>query len=289
MVRHQERRAHYGHDLVAARALRVHRAARDAFEVRQWRLAVGAGTEPRVHHGPRRQPYPRTFAAATRRLARRTGAAAGVSCVRPVGQAKGSHGPMRFFTCDDGPEARSSPSASPGLLSRSPHGPRRPVPRRRGHATTFPRLSLSRSHRRRLEGKQATGLPSRRRQEEPTRSWAALMVVASLAVIACACGHNVHVRFNNGRTAVHVNHGPRNQGVHQDSLGAGSCAISSSGSGSSRSASRIPFTPCGPPLPTGTASGCRSAPGRWWSSCSPRRPPPGSAGSGAAARSAPSP
>ncbi len=28
-------------------------------------------------------------------------------------------------------------------------------------------LSLSRSHRRRLEGKQATGLPSRRRQEEP--------------------------------------------------------------------------------------------------------------------------
>ena len=24
--------------------------------------------------------------------------------MRPVGQAKGSHGPMRFFTCDDGPE-----------------------------------------------------------------------------------------------------------------------------------------------------------------------------------------
>src|SRR5213592_3857059 len=43
MVRHQERRAHYGHDLVAARALRVHRAARDAFEVRQWRLQWGQG------------------------------------------------------------------------------------------------------------------------------------------------------------------------------------------------------------------------------------------------------
>ena len=50
-----------------------------------------------------------------------------------------------------------------------------------------------------------------------------------------------------------------------------------------------PSMPDRPPSPTGTASGGRSAPGRWSSSCSPRRSPPASAGSGAAARSAPSP
>jgi len=33
----------------------------------------------------------------------------------------------------------------------------------------------------------------------------ALIVVASVAVIATSgCGHSVHVRFNNGRTRVHV-------------------------------------------------------------------------------------
>src|SRR5439155_466200 len=48
-------------------------------------------------------------------------------------------------------------------------------------------------------------------------------------------------------------------------------------------------TSSGRPPPGAAPSGCRSAPGRWWSSCSPRRPPPGSVGSGAAARSAPWP
>jgi hypothetical protein len=71
--------------------------------------------------------------------------------------------------------------------------------------------------------------------------------------------------------------------------GVGACAITSSRSGSSRSARRIRLCRTVPPSPTGTASGGRSAPGRWSSSCSPRRSPPAFAGSGAAARSAPSP
>jgi hypothetical protein len=51
MVRHQERRARNGHDLVAARTRRVELTARSALEVRERRLTVWAGTEPRIRHG----------------------------------------------------------------------------------------------------------------------------------------------------------------------------------------------------------------------------------------------
>src|SRR5207249_2050043 len=51
MVRHQERRARHRHDLVAARALRVHLTARDALEIRERGLAVRAGVEPCERHG----------------------------------------------------------------------------------------------------------------------------------------------------------------------------------------------------------------------------------------------
>src|SRR5712692_636481 len=52
MVRHQERRAHYGDELVAARALRVHLAAGDALEVRERGVAVRTRVERSVHHEP---------------------------------------------------------------------------------------------------------------------------------------------------------------------------------------------------------------------------------------------
>ena len=48
----------------------------------------------------------------------------------------------------------------------------------------------------------------------------ALAVVASFAVLASSgCGHNVHVRLNNGRGSVHIDHGPRDrpQAARQDS------------------------------------------------------------------------
>ena len=48
------------------------------------------------------------------------------------------------------------------------------------------------------------------------RSWAALMF-AAFAVSATACGHNVGVRFNDGRTTDRVDHGSPDQGVRQDS------------------------------------------------------------------------
>src|SRR5438067_13121710 len=50
MVRHQERRARQRHDLVGARALRVHLTARDALEIRERGLAVRAGVEPCERH-----------------------------------------------------------------------------------------------------------------------------------------------------------------------------------------------------------------------------------------------
>ena len=47
----------------------------------------------------------------------------------------------------------------------------------------------------------------------------ALIVVASVAVIAMGgCGHNVHVRFNNGRTRVHVGSQDRPDSVQQGNL-----------------------------------------------------------------------
>ena len=52
MVRHQERRARDGHDLVAAGALRVHPAARNPFQVGEPGVAVRTGSERCVHDGP---------------------------------------------------------------------------------------------------------------------------------------------------------------------------------------------------------------------------------------------
>ena len=50
MVGHQERRTLHRHNLVTARALRVHLATGDTLEEREWRVAVRARTEPSETH-----------------------------------------------------------------------------------------------------------------------------------------------------------------------------------------------------------------------------------------------
>jgi hypothetical protein len=50
MVCHQKRRVRHRHDLVAVRALRIHRTARHPLEIRERSQAMRTGAEPRVRH-----------------------------------------------------------------------------------------------------------------------------------------------------------------------------------------------------------------------------------------------